>query len=469
MIQLELDISLMEELIQSHQKLYKEYEQAIKSYDSTDVNSYRIVDDLVKGIDRKATENMDQLVVQIQALTQDRTEQMVQQEKEYIQTFNIKISSITIGSIGVIILITLVIALTYKNITRFIIELNRVMESVLRGDLTVRGEVSNKDELGDITIRFNEVLDNIQELLKESQDISGIVASSSFKVNQAMSEASQHISYTMMEITKGTREQSNQVRGSHESMVKVIDGIERVMTNMIQSESQVKVTQDVVDKGTQVLLQQRNKMNDTKGATERVEQVIEKLKLKSKEIGEVVIFINSITAQINLLSLNASIEAARAGESGRGFSVVANEIKKLADLSKQHTSKISALIIDVQRNIQNVDTEVQETHQSINQQEISLKSIEEVFERIRDSIERVAYGVKEVTGQTYNMHEAMDVMKKAMSGITKVIENTAYQTEDNMATMEEQTASIQEITVAMNYLSEQAEVLDSIIEKFKLV
>lgn len=282
MIQLELDISLMEELIQSHQKLYKEYEQAIKSYDSTDVNSYRIVDDLVKGIDRKATESMDQLVVQIQALTQDRTEQMVQQEKEYIQTFNIKISSITIGSIGVIILITLVIALTYKNITRFIIELNRVMESVLRGDLTVRGEVSNKDELGDITIRFNEVLDNIQELLKESQDISGIVASSSFKVNQAieaMSEASQHISYTMMEITKGTREQSNQVRGSHESMVKVIDGIERVMTNMIQSESQVKVTQDVVDKGTQALLQQRNKMNDTKGATERVEQVIEKLKL----------------------------------------------------------------------------------------------------------------------------------------------------------------------------------------------
>ncbi|MGL4737522.1 MAG: methyl-accepting chemotaxis protein [Cellulosilyticaceae bacterium] len=471
MIQLKCDVTLVEELIQTHQQLYQAYQQAIKSYNPADVNSYRVVDTLVRGIDRKATEDMDQLVLQIQDFTEDRMNQMLKQERQDIKWVNIKLAIIAIGSLGLISVFAFVIRGTYKNITRFIAELDWVMKHAADGDLTVRGKVVSQDELSVITMRFNEVLDNIQRLLGESQEISHVVSSSSYKINQgitAMNETSQIISHTMVEIAKGATDQSTQVRESHESMVKVVDGIDRVIKHMRQSEDQVDNTEQVVDQGMHTLQMQRTKMDETKGATERVEETITALKLRSKEIGDVVVFINGITDQINLLSLNASIEAARAGEAGKGFTVVADEIKKLADLSKQHTGTISKLITDVQSYIQNVGEDVKGTQEAVSEQELSLEAIENIFEVIRKSIEKVACQAKEVTQETDHMHKAVAMMQKAMSGITEVIENTAHEAEENTATMEEQTAAIEEIAAAMNYLSEQTDVLESLIKKFKL-
>ncbi|MNP23695.1 Methyl-accepting chemotaxis protein McpB [compost metagenome] len=209
-------------------------------------------------------------------------------------------------------------------------------------------------------------------------------------------------------------------------------------------------------------------MDNTKDSSKKVSEVIWNLSTKSNEIGEVVEFINGITEQINLLSLNAAIEAARAGEAGRGFTVVANEVKKLAELSRESTLKISKLITEIQSDIKKSVEEVSNTNQSIDKQAVALKNTDDSLKKIETSVFEVTQKIKEVTAETEAINNSTSVVEEAIGKIVALIETNASSTEEVAASTEEHTASIEEISASMNVLTDLSNNLEKTIQKFKV-
>lgn len=466
-----IDTSSVDTLLKNHKELYDKYNNAIKSYDPKNIESYRIVDGLVKGIDRKPTEDMDTLVKQIQDKANSEMENMIKQSYTDTYNFNKNLAYITIIGIVLIIFFTILIKSTYKDITKFIEQFKILMEKSENGDLTIKGEILKKDELGQLTERFNRFIDRIRGLISESMDTSEIVSSSSNEIMEAadgVSRTFEEIANNITHIAEGALKQAELAEQSNNSVRGVVEGLNRITENTMYIDELANKAMATVNNGTESLRYQSDRMFNTKSASNNVTDVISELSIKSKEIGTVVEFINGITEQINLLSLNASIEAARAGEAGMGFTVVANEVKKLAELSKDSTQKISKLIIEVQTDIEKAVGEVNNTKVSIDEQATSLKLIDDSFNLIEKSVFEVANKIKEVAHETKEINDNAISVERFIKNIVDIIEKNALGTEEVASATEEQTASIQEVASSMNHLAELSSNLQKSMSKFKV-
>lgn len=466
-----LDTSSIDALLNTHKDLYSRYSLAIKNFDQNNPESYRLVDGLVKGIDRKPTDDMDALVKQIQDRAKLETMNMEKQSDVDANSFKQKISLVAILGIILTICFTVLITTTYKGITKFIEQFKTLLEQAEDGDLTIRGEILKRDELGQLTDRFNRFLDKIRILISETKETSVTVAASSneiMKTSDEVSRAAEEVAGTIANIAESASQQAMLAEQSNGSVKGVVEGLNRITENTVNINELANKSIEAVSQGTASIKYQHDKMFDTKNASQNVTEVISDLATKSDNIGKVVEFINGITGQINLLALNASIEAARAGEAGRGFSVVANEVKKLAHLSEESTQKISILIKEVQTDINKAVAEVNNTAHLAEEQATALKQTDDSFKLIQQSISEVANRIKEVADETKDINENAVDVQKIISDITSLLEQNAIGTEEVASATEEQTASSQEVAASISHLAELSESLQKAIVKFKV-
>lgn len=466
-----MDTSIADSLLDEHAALYTKYSEAIKSYDQKNIGSYQIVDKLVTGIDRKTTETMDDLVKSIDNKVKIGTENMIKEANADREDFNKNLIYINVFGILLVVAFAAVIRVTYRGITRFINQFNRIIEDAEGGDLTVRGEVLKNDELGQITSRFNKLLEAIREVISEVKGTSEVVASSAVNITEAtdeLSKASEEVTYTISDVSEASQKQNDLVVRSSESVKEVTKGIHRITENTVYIEDIASSAMKAVANSSEVLKSQSEKMMITKNASESVTNVIAELSIKSKEIGTVLEFINGITEQINLLSLNASIEAARAGEAGRGFAVVANEVKKLASLSRESTEKIGKLIIGVQSDVNKAVDEVKSTKYSINEQEDSLITIDKAFREIYDSVFETSNKIKEVARDTKEINEGAILVENAMENLVEILDENSRSAEGISAATQQQTASIEEVASSMENLTNLSSNLQNLISRFKV-
>jgi len=466
-----MDTSSVDTLLNTHKDLYNKYNKAIQSYDQNNIESYRIVDVLVNGMDRKPTDDMDALVKQIQDIATSETENMIKQSDIDANNFNINLICIAIIGIILIILFTVLIIFTYKGITRFIEQFKTLLEQAESGDLTVSGKIYKKDELDELTEKFNRFISKVRNLISEAKEASKAVTSSSneiTKTSDQISRSAEEISCTITNIAEGASKQAELADKSNNSVKDVVEGLDRITENTLHISELATKTIGTVTDGTANLKQQIDRMSNTKNSAQNVSDVISHLSIKSNEIGKVVEFINEITDQINLLALNASIEAARAGEAGRGFTVVAKEVENLAVLSKDSTQKISNLISDVQTDIEKAVVDVTATNVSIDEQATSLKLTDDSFNLIQKSVFEVTNKIKEVVTETEVINEKAIAVEKSINNIANIIEQNAANTEEAASATEEQTASIQEVSSSMAILAELSSNLQNSIAKFKV-
>ena len=466
-----MDTSSVDTLLNAHKDLYNKYNKAIQSYDQNNIESYRIVDGLVNGMDRKPTDDMDALVKQIQDIATSETENMINQSDIDANNFTRNLICIAVIGIILIILFTILIIFTYKGITRFIEQFKTLLEQAESGDLTVSGKIYKKDELDELTEKFNRFISKVRNLISEAKEASTTVASSSneiTKTSDQISRSAEEISCTITNIAEGASKQAELADKSNNSVKDVVQGLNRITENTFHISELANKTIGTVTDGTANLKQQIDRMSNTKNSAQNVSDVISHLSIKSNEIGKVVEFINEITDQINLLALNASIEAARAGEAGRGFTVVAKEVENLAVLSKDSTQKISNLISDVQTDIEKAVVEVTTTNVSIDEQATSLKLTDDSFNLIQKSVFEVTNKIKEVVTETEVINENAIAVEKSINNIANIIEQNAANTEEAASATEEQTASIQEVSSSMAILAELSSSLQNSIAKFKV-
>ncbi|BCZ44641.1 methyl-accepting chemotaxis protein [Clostridium gelidum] len=471
MTKLGIDTSSVDSLLNAHKDLYNKYGKAIQSYDQNNIESYRIVDGLVNGIDRKPTDDMDALVKQIQAIATSGTENMIKQSDIDANNFTRNLICIAVIGIILIILFTILIIFTYKGITRFIEQFKTLLEQAESGDLTVSGKIYKKDELDELTEKFNKFISKVRNLISEAKEASKAVASSSneiTKTSDQIGRSAEEISCTITNIAEGASEQAELADKSNNSVKDVVQGLNRITENTFHINELSNKTIGTVTNGTKNLKQQIDRMSNTKNSAQNVSDVISHLSIKSNEIGKVVEFINEITDQINLLALNASIEAARAGDAGRGFTVVAKEVENLAVLSKDSTQKISNLISDVQADIEKAVVEVTTTNVSIDEQATSLKLTDDSFNLIQKSVFEVTNKIKEVVIETEVINKNAIAVEKSIKNIANIIEQNAANTEEAASATEEQTASIQEVSSSMVILAELSSHLQNSISKFKV-
>ncbi|MEW9925354.1 methyl-accepting chemotaxis protein [Clostridium butyricum] len=350
-----------------------------------------------------------------------------------------------------------------KTITEQIKKINIGVRKIATGNLRERIKVSSKDEIQELAENLNTALDSISGLLKEIDstseemyDSASGIASMSEETHAAVSKVANAIN----EVSNGSTDQAtaiSNVTNTVDGLSNRIDDVDKNINNILNLS---EVTDKLSDDGLKVLNLLIEKSVVTKQNTQESSSNVKEMTDSIKNINQISDVISGITEQTNLLALNASIEAARAGELGKGFAVVAEEIRKLAEESKDSTDKIKSIIKEVnQKSIRFVDS-MEETVNILNEQDESINNTKNIFIEIAESIEPLVEAIRYISNLT-------DKMNNDKENVKKEIDNISVISQDVASVSEEVTASAEEVTATMDELTEYADKLDGIAENLK--
>ncbi len=376
--------------------------------------------------------------------------------------------------IGVIIGV-IITALLSTIITRMIIHpLRQVQESMSiaeKGDFTVSVNYESKDELGSLAHSFNKQTATLRNLITSVGSTSDQVAAFSEELSASSAEtskATEHISEVIQSVAANSQGQVDRIVGTISTLNQLVDGVGTITENASFVSTRSNETSKKSADGNvaiQTVVRQMNSINTAIGG---LNTVIIELGERSNEIGEIVQVITGIAGQTNLLALNAAIEAARAGEQGKGFAVVADEVRKLAEQSGESAQKISSLIGNIQAETEKAVDSMQFATNEVKEGIKTVSIAGDTFIDIQEAISDVTNQIEEVSASINEMFRDTESMVQAVSHIQLAAQEACGNTESASAATEEQLASMQEIAAASTSLSNMAESLQNQINEFKV-
>ncbi|WP_018249615.1 methyl-accepting chemotaxis protein [Orenia marismortui] len=351
------------------------------------------------------------------------------------------------------------------------IEAANFANQIAEGNLELEKlEVKSEDEIGQLRAALNNMSKNLKEMVMNiSESVENLTASSEelSAAGEQMGEGSSQITKSVIEIATGAEENSSQIENISANIGDLnseIESIENKTTSMTQIYNDVL---EDVKSGNQAIEHSVETINKVKLSSKDISEIIFSLGEHSKKIDEIVNLIGSIAEQTNLLALNAAIEAARAGEHGRGFAVVADEIRELAEESSVATSNIAKLIGNIQNQVAKAVKQMQNSELVVND---SVKSIEDTGNRFKD-IKKITFKLNEViqsvTSNIDIMNDKSHDIKNTVDDISSVTEEFAANTEEVSASSEEQSAITQEIVSSSQELAIMSTELSKLVDKFK--
>ncbi|MTI71916.1 MAG: methyl-accepting chemotaxis protein [Firmicutes bacterium] len=375
-----------------------------------------------------------------------------------------------IGLIALIIAITVAVlfsrALT-KNIKRLVDTTKKVMD----GDFTVKSDIKSTDEIGLLSDSFNMMIETVRDLIKKSKNVSLEVTSSAQNLaatSEETSASAEEISNTVDEIAKGATEQANDSQEGASLVNNLDEKFKSLVNNSEDMLNTAKEVKEVNQSGIEVVNGLREETKSNNEATKRIENAILELDSKSKEIGNILETITSISEQTNLLALNASIEAARAGEHGKGFAVVANEIRDLAEGSSEAAEEIKQIVSGIQDQSKNTVNIMDEVKERSNNQTTAVNKANDSFSEISSSIEDITTKIESISDFVKDMDNDKNKIVEAIENISSVSEETAASSEEVSATVQQQTSAVEDVSKAAEKLNLLSEELNKEINKFRV-
>ncbi|MFF2753733.1 methyl-accepting chemotaxis protein [Psychrobacillus sp. NPDC058041] len=376
-----------------------------------------------------------------------------------------------LGIIAVVVGITIALFMG-RLISKPIISLASSAKKIAEGDLSVDVvSVKNKDEIGELVGSFNLMTMNLRTLIEQVSINSIHVASAAEELTasaEQTTQATDQIALSIQDIASGSDTQVQSANECSTAMQEMTIGIQQVAeTSSSVSESAIETNKEA-NLGNESLQKVIHQMNTINTSVEDSASVIRRLGNLSNEIGNIIGVITGIADQTNLLALNAAIEAARAGEHGKGFAVVADEVRKLAEQSKESADQIAELINKIQ-----VDTNQAVNVMEVGTQEVAtgmqiVRETGEGFEKILRSIEQVTAQIQEVSAISEEMSASAEEVNASLEEMAHIAEHASSNTQNVASASEEQLASMEEITSSASSLSNMAEDLQALVSKFKI-
>lgn len=377
---------------------------------------------------------------------------------------------------GVITLVAVLIALisayyVARSIVRPLEKLVNAADRVANGDLGHSIEIQGVAEITKLSEAFDAMIKALRRLVATTSATAETVSASSEELAASSGEvgkAAEEVAITIQSVAEGANSQVNLADQSAQvirDMVEAISNTSKAADSVAAASEQ---SERAAETGSKQIDMAVTKMNEIQQDSNQAAQKVHALGEKSRQIGQIVDVITGIAGQTNLLALNAAIEAARAGEQGRGFAVVADEVRKLAEQSETAAREIAGIIQAIQAETIETVEAIDKSGREISSGVTVVATSGTAFKEIHDAIKNVREEVVRIVALTGEQQQRSGQVESAVNSIAASARLNAVSSEQVAAASQEQNASVQEITAASSALAQMAAKLQQAVMKFKL-
>lgn len=419
-----------------------------------------------------ANDQFTAMITSYQENSAHREQFILEQEKDTISSGETTIFIVLIATVAVVIIGIVLALVTANNISKPLKVVRNRMKEMAQGDLSHDLlETTSADEIGQLITSTNEMHQNTRELLHEIVDVSTTVSTHSDELTQSASEVSagaDSVAKTMGELASGTESQASQTND--------ISSVISTSTSLVHetNESGRYIEQssynvlEMTSDGSELMKSSTEQMGTIDQIVNDAVRKVEGLDGHAQKISDLIAVIQDIAEQTNLLALNAAIEAARAGEHGKGFAVVADEVRKLAEQVSDSVTDITETVENIQSESTFVTESLQVGYQEVEQGTNQIRETEETFVSIHDAVTEMAESISQIASNLTEIANGSEETASSIQDIAAISEETAAGVEETSAHTEEATSAMDNISSHAKQQKELADELNRLVLQFKL-
>lgn len=373
---------------------------------------------------------------------------------------------VVLVSVGVAFWVNAKVARPVKKMSRLIAQM-----AENEGDLTQKISIKTGDEIEDLADATNKLTSGIHDLVVRIIDLTKAVHNASDSLAQDAADNSSSLSQiavTMDEIARGADEQAHATEQAMAITQSTVENWRRVEQDVASITDSAKETKSVTNVGMETVHLVLEQMDQIDTSSKSVGSVLAALQASSDQISEMVKAITDVAEQTNLLALNAAIEAARAGEYGRGFAVVAEEVRKLAEQSREAAENIKGIVVVINSKTQEAVGAMETSISQVVKGKERVEAFQSCFEQILKGVNGMVESLVRIDKAARGSNESSDQLVSALEHISAVTEESAASNEEILATVNTQKELTNRVAESAQQLAALSKELENLVGHFKV-
>lgn len=456
----------------THSNSVETLEKAVTKYEQWKVEANTALEDKIGPEAKRQSVRLDGILNDIHLLNEYANEQYAILQQNLQKQISFVIVSAVIGSI-ILVVLSLFIALRMTNsITRPLRALSKNAEEIAAGNLVIESiTYKGKDELGALNTSFEQMVDQLRSLLVSvetvSKDVEGFAKDLETE-NKGLAAITNQVAVSTNEMSIGTQSISNDLQDAVSLIEQMDNGFKGNVTKSEESVTFGSEAVSAITSGQEAIETQRSLMIKNQNTTQKIDEATKTFTIYAAQIEDMAKTVSGIADQTNLLALNAAIEAARAGEAGKGFAVVADEVRKLAEESTNSTKHIFEMVTKIKEGISEITQFVQAGVTIAEEQKSSMDTTTEAFDNIGVRVDEMMIRLTSLVEGMNSSKQFGEKVLNSVESISAVVEETAAGNEEISASTTEQLSTFEKIVSKVVTMRELTDDLNETIGKFKL-